>query len=134
MPVHLTRSILRITPDPWFGNFSNVVFDDQYFKFVFEDMIVKGATFDVNLAQITDHDPEVVSDEIRENESDQEQSLSFTFSSSVTNTSSFESGSGFMIGVSTEFKGACFIQFKVYISSGAYRPHPSTFSRNSFPC
>ena len=78
-------------------------------------MIVKGATFDVKLAQITDQDPEVVSDEIRENESDQEQSLSFTFSSSVTNKSSFESGSGFMIGVSTEFKGACFIQFKVYI-------------------
>jgi len=77
-------------------------------------MIVKGATFDVIHAQIKDQDPELVSEKILENEKDQEQSLPFSFSSSVTNTSYFESGSGFTIGVSTEFKGTCFIQFKAY--------------------
>jgi len=90
-------------------------------------MTVKGVTFAVNLGQIINQNPEVVSEQILVNNSDQEQTMAFSFSSSLTNTSSFAYEVGFTIGASTEFTGAYFIEFSRLHFPDAHHSNPPHF-------
>ncbi|KAK0469228.1 uncharacterized protein EV420DRAFT_15892 [Desarmillaria tabescens] len=94
----------RTNAEPLFGNHPKAdVAADQYFSFIFEDMIVKSVDYKLELGKILNVTPHVLANQTLRNNSDREQEMAFDFSENVTQTSLFEYTTGFTVSVGTEF-------------------------------
>ncbi|KZT10565.1 hemolytic lectin LSLb [Laetiporus sulphureus 93-53] len=116
-----TALVSRTHLKPYFWNHPQTqVCDDQYFTFLFEDMSIDKIEYDLKDGRILSSTPNVLATQVLENSSSQTQEMSFHFSETLTQTSTFDYTAGFTIAVGTAFKaGVPFFaetEFKVDIS------------------
>ena len=98
----------RFHPEPGFYNYpASEVYGDQYWTFDFThlSLAIKSVDYDVDQGTIDELSPITLADQTLTNNSDTEQEMSFSFSQTVTHTSTFEYSLGFQITVGTEIEG-----------------------------
>ena len=97
----------RVHPDPTFANYTEKNFySDQLFNFLWEDMKVDKVDFDLDAGKILASTPITLAEQVLTNDSNSEQSMSFSVNKTVTNTSTFEYSEGFTLTMGMEFSGA----------------------------
>jgi hypothetical protein len=80
------------------------VYDDQYFSFLFEDMIVDRVVYHVDQGKILASTPIVIATQQLFNHSNIEQSMEFTINETMTETSTFDYTLGFTVTVGASYK------------------------------
>ena len=78
---------------------NGVVSDDQYFAYVFEDTEISRIVYSTDQAKVLYNTPDFIGSEVNSNNSDINQTMSFTFSQTETIASTYEYTLGFTIMV-----------------------------------
>jgi len=96
----------RLEPYPYFSNYTSTDFyPDQLFYFIWEDVTVEKANYDLAAGKIVSSETITLAEQELTNNSDQAQYLSFSIDKSVTRSSDFEYGSGFTVTSGMKFSG-----------------------------
>ena len=104
-PATSTAMVSRTNSTPQIWNYpsDSKAFDDQYFRFLFEDMAVKSVKFDIDAGVVRDSTPLVLARSQLPNDTSVDQKISASFKKAVENESSFEYALGFSVEVGTSF-------------------------------
>ena len=98
----------RLSPDPTFSNADkNIFYEDQLFRFILDGMQVDKVDFNLDAGVISSSKSVTLAEEVFTNNSDTEQVMTFSTNKGVTNSCTFEYGTGFAVDVGMEFGGVC---------------------------
>ncbi|CAB4442510.1 unnamed protein product [Rhizophagus irregularis] len=95
----------RFSQEPQLSHYiSSDQFDDQYWSFIFEDMIIESVDYKIDVGKIQSTKNVVLMRQSLTNDTDGEQMLSLKVDESVKHTSTFEYLGGFTVKVGAKFK------------------------------
>ena len=96
----------RKSPDPTFSNIDmNDAYDDQLFKLISDITQVDKVDFNIDAGVVSSSKSVTLAEEVFTNNSDTEQVMTFSTNKGVTNSCTFEYGTGFAVNVGMEFSG-----------------------------